>query len=348
MSHEISNIDRQQGIRQAWHGLTEIFDKIVLSNSWLANWDVAKRPLFRNVDGAFVQTDNCELYCTDLPNVTIGKAVDCESYGVITNADFLRVCQDALDLMPGATVESVGSVCERSRIFVAVTIPEIAELTAAGRKFVPYLNFLSSHDKSAPFLVNASTVCTVCNNTFGMNLHDTENKEFRASVVHSKNAIKRLENVPSLIDAYCGTQRRFAAIMDSLAAKEVTQAASREFFTGFLTVPDANAGRKLIASRPDRSALEMSTRRANQVDRLGELFRFGAGNSGSNRADLFSAVTDYYSHESAGGRENVAKQVASSEFGSGQTFKARAFDLLQSDAAVSTLCDVGNLVLAAN
>lgn len=348
MSHNISNIDLQQGIRQAWHGLTQILEKITLANSWLAKWDVAKRPLYRNIDGNFVATDNCELFCTDRPEITVGKAVDCESYGLITNADFLAVCTEALASMPGAIVESVGSVCERSRIFVTVTIPEIPELKAAGRSFVPYLNFLSSHDKSAPFLVNASTVCTVCDNTFRMNLHDSENKEFRASVVHSKNAIKRLENIPNLIDAYCGTQRKFAAIMETLADKEVTQSQSREFFTGFLTVSDANAGRKLIASRPDRSALEISTRRANQIDRLGELFRFGKGNSGANRADLFSAVTDYYSHESSGGRDNVAKQIASSEFGSGQTFKARAFDLLQSDESVATLCQVGNLVLAAN
>lgn len=349
MSHNISKIDRQQGIRQAWHGLTEIFTKIVLGQSWLANWDVAKRPLYRNVNGVFAETDACELYCTDKPEITVGKPVDCQTYGVISNADFLRVCQEAIDLIPGATVESVGSVCERSRIFVSISLPEVAEFTAAGRKWIPNLNFLSSHDKSAPFVVNASTICTVCDNTFRMNLAAGNGKgEFRASVVHSKNAIKRLENIPDLVDAYCGTQAKFAAIMETLGNKEVASPDNaRAFFTGFLSVPDATSGRKLIANH-DRNALELSTRRTNQVDRLTELFRFGKGNAGQTRADLFSAVTDYYSHESAGGTENPDKQVASSEFGSGQTFKARAFDVLQVDADVSTLCEVGDLILSAN
>jgi hypothetical protein len=344
MSHEISSIDRQQGTRQAWHGLTQILAKITLAECWLSSWDVEKRPM-REPDGS--ESEYCRIVCTDNPSIKIGRPVHCETYGLIDNREFLKIVQDSIDLMSGSVIESVGSVCERSRILVSVTIPEIAELTAAGRKFVPYLNFLSSHDMSAPFLVNASTICTVCNNTFGMNLHDSENKEFRVRVPHTKNASKALERIPELIDAYCGTQRRFAAIMDSLATKEVALDQAERFFTGFLTVKDASEGRKLIASRPERSALELSTRRANQIDRLTDLFRSGAGNDGNDRSDLFSSVTDYYSHESAGGR-NVWKQVESSEFGAGAVAKDRAFSILQSDSATQAMIDVGDLVLSAN
>lgn len=344
MSHEITNIDRQQGIRQAWHGLTQILERIALSESWLSQWNVEKRAMI-DPDGS--QSDYCRIVCTDDPTIMIGRPVHCETYGLIDNREFLAIVQDSLSLMPGSVVESVGSVCGRSRIFVSATIPEIPELTAAGRKFVPYLNFLSSHDMSAPFLVNASTICTVCNNTFGMNLHDSENREFRVRVPHTKNASRALANIPQLIDAYCGTQRHFAAIMDSLATKEVTQDNARRFFAGFLSVKDSNEAVKLVASRPGKDALELSTRRSNQIDRLSELFRFGAGNNGNDRSDLFSAVTDYYSHESAGGKD-VWKQVESSEFGAGQTAKEKAFAILPSDRSFDAFVNAGDLILAAN
>ena len=42
MSHGISSNDKQQGISQAWHKLTEIIQNIILSQCWLAQWDVRK------------------------------------------------------------------------------------------------------------------------------------------------------------------------------------------------------------------------------------------------------------------------------------------------------------------
>jgi hypothetical protein len=69
---------------------------------------------------------------------------------------------------------------------------------------------------------------------------------------------------------------------------------------------------------------KLSTRAGNTVERLGELFVRGAGNRGETMLDCFSAVTDFYSHESSGG-ENRLKQLASSEFGAGANAKARAW-----------------------
>lgn len=349
MSHEITVTDRQQGLRQAWHSLTEILAKITLSESWLSKWNVEKRPMI-DPDGS--PSEYCRIVCTDDPKIMIGRPVHCETYGLIDNTEFLKIIQDSIDLIPGAVVESVGSVCGRSRIFVSVSVPQIKELTAAGREFLPYLNFLSSHDMSAPFLANMSTICTVCNNTFRMNLASEESgkglKAFKVRVPHTKNASKALANIPGLIDAYCGTARRFAAIMDSLESAPVSRDGARAFITGSLFTGDVQEANRLIASRPEKKALELSTRRGNQIDRIAELFVSGAGNRGETRADLFSAFTDYYSHESSGGRENPWKQVESSEFGAGQTAKEFAFETLQSDRATQSMIEVGSLVLAAN
>jgi hypothetical protein len=56
------------------------------------------------------------------------------------------------------------------------------------------------------------------------------------------------------------------------------------------------------------------------------LFRGGAGNKGLTLADAFSAITDFYSHESAG--EDKSKQFVSSEFGDGARSKREGMAFL--------------------
>lgn len=334
MSHEITSIDRQEGIAQAWHGLTKVMQIIKLASSWLGQWDVEKRPMFEP-DGS--ASDYCRLVCTDNSKIKIGKPVHCESYGIITNADFLRVIDNALKEIPGAIVASVGSVCGRSRIFVSVKLPELASYEAAGREFVPYLNFMSSHDMSAPFAVNASTVCTVCNNTFGMNLRISKedgDEAVRIVLKHSKNVADRLDNVPDIISGFHGSQMLFRLQMEKLAKEKITIDDANALFAGFLT-PE-NAVEKA-----------MSTRRMNQVDRLVELFRRGAGNSGENRADAFSAFTDYYTHENAGG-DSVIRQFESSEFGDGFARKQAALETLTNEKLFAKALERGAKVLSLN
>lgn len=329
-----------------WHKLTIVQEVIVLLSSWLSKWDVSKVPMLES-DGS--QSEYCRITCTDDKTIRIGAPVHCDSYGLVTNADFLRIINTAIREIPGAQVASVGSVCGRSRIFVSVKLAELPEFKAAGRAFQPYLNFLSSHDMSAPFTVNTSNICTVCNNTFGMNLssmgrqlsglnaanrESEKAKAVRVVMKHTKNVMERLENVPEIVDGFHGAQALFRITMDKLAKEPVRVDDANALFAGFLTTQEE-------ASKGEA----MSTRRANQVERLVELFRKGAGNQGENRADWFSAVTDYYSHENAGGDDRM-RQFVSSEFGSGQMAKGRAWSLIQDDKAIVATAQRGRAVLA--
>ena len=75
----------------------------------------------------------------------------------------------------------------------------------------------------------------------------------------------------------------------------------------------------------------MSSRTFNTVTRLAELFQRGAGNNGETLLDAFSAVTDFYSHESSGGADQPGfrvKQALSSEFGSASRKKQDFFSNL--------------------
>lgn len=48
MSHEIQEHDVQEGIEQAWHGLTQVNPDMSMDNNWLRTWDYESRPVLVN------------------------------------------------------------------------------------------------------------------------------------------------------------------------------------------------------------------------------------------------------------------------------------------------------------
>ncbi len=306
-----------------------------------------------SLEKGFEPTDSCEVVCTDDESIRIGKTVDRHTYTLLPNARFLSIVQSALDSIRGAYVASVGSVCNRARIFVSLGLPagltDISQavrdgstlvLQAGGREFKFFLSFFSSHDKSAPFGVQLSTVCVVCNNTFNAVLHDADGKRLSIRIPHTKNMLATLANVPAIIDAFFVSAQKFAEVFHGLSLVPISANDAKAFFTGLLISGDSGEERDTTAE------VELSGRRTNQIDRLTSLFVSGAGNGGANLADVFSAVTDYYSHESSGG-ENKMKQVASSEFGNGQAMKALAWKTLRDDKATAETIALGHKTLAA-
>lgn len=355
MSHEIGKHDKQQGLSMAWHNLTEVLPVIDLKTCFLSTWDVIKRPLFRIINGTPpVATSTCEVVSTVTDEVvgTTPKVVDANTYTLLTNARFLGLVADALLAIPGAMIESVGSVCNRARVFVTLRLPEFytlgdktvsATVLAGGREFKCFLNFLNSHDKSCVFTVVLSSICTVCNNTFGMNLADKDGKALRLNIKHTSGMEAHLADVPAIIGAFFATVERFVAVVNALALIPISETDARAWFVGFLY---ANEDAEDSATEADKIA--MSGRRRNQTDRLTELFKTGKGNAGANLSDVFSAVTDYYTHESAGGIENASRQLASSEIPKayGYTMKAVAFAMLQDDKRIAATIETGKRILA--
>jgi len=325
MSHKIGQYDRQEGIKQAWHGLTVIKDNLTTSDNWLSEWDVEKRTMF-NPDGSPSEWNR--VTCTD-NGLYIGKPVHAETYGLITNKQFLDIVNDALLSVRGAKIDSVGSVCDRGRVFVSVSIPDLPEFRAAGREFRAYLNFINSHDQSSPFAVNASNVCVVCDNTFRYNLMDKNNKVFRAVVKHTKNANERLQDIDRMIDCYVGTQMRFKVLMDSLHEMRVSWWDANRFFVGLHSPTIAKPSPQLLT----------------KVDELERLFRTGNGNRGETLADVFSAVTDYYTHQ-ASRSDNAWRQVESSEYGFGAEMKTRTIQVLSDSKEYADTVMRGQQVLA--
>jgi hypothetical protein len=210
-------------------------------------------------------------------------------------------------------VASVGSVCDRAKVFISIELNEGKSFKVGDRDFEFNLNALSSHDGSGKAMFMDSSICIVCKNTFNFNVNQFNNKKggIRFAVKHTKNSGIALENVAKGIEDVISNRALFCAELDKLGNQKVSKDDAHKFILG------------LIA--PETSS-EVSTRTYNNSEEILDLFIKGPGNSGSNRLDLFSAFTDFYTHSHSG--RGVEAQFVASEFGSGQKMKDRAFNAL--------------------
>ncbi len=336
MAHRIETHDKQQGLSQAWHGLTEIVPEITLENNWLNQWDLIPRPLFFDDSK---ESGFSLLAVNDVPGLNIGAPYNPLTFTPVCNKDFLELVRASI-AGTSHKIVSVASVRNRGRVSLSIELVGMEKFIAAGRYFSAYLNFGNGHDKSSVLWVNTSNTCTVCDNTFSANLFSVENKEaseasddIKLRLRHTKNAKMRFPEIAKLIDKAVGVQGEFAVEFEKLSIVKIAEPTAEKLFAGFL-------GRNV--TEVDKG---MSTRARNTTSRLVQLYRGGAGNQGENLADCFSAITDYYTHFSSGG-DNVMRQLVSSEYGSGQTNKADFWRMVRNPEMREKSIECGKSLLA--
>lgn len=324
--HGITKRDMQQGRHMGWHKLTKIEANLDLQKNWLRDWDIQEVQL-QTADGVEVPF---KILTGNDDNLPIGRPY-AKTYTPVTNQQFLNMIAEAISGVKGAVVETVGSVCDRGRVFVSISIKGIDKFKVGDREFHDYLNFGNGHDQSCAVWANSSNICTVCANTFGMNLDEASVK-----VKHSKDVVARLENIVEIIDAYAGTQAKFKAEFERLMNEDMKVDEARNLFAGWMTRSSAGNESK-----------DLGPKTLTKVNRLTELFETGKGNSGENRADAFSAVTDFYTHESTrGSGKNVARQMFSSDFGMGRAAKSDFWNVIRNDKSVASYTSSGKKALA--
>lgn len=311
-----------------WHGKTEINMDLDLKNNWLTKWDIEEVNLqtSEGVEVPFkilVGSDDKEF---------IGKPF-AGTYTPVSNKAFLDMIGEAISGVKGAVVESVGSVCNRGRVFVSISIKGMDKFKVGNRTFMDYLNFGNGHDQTSAVWANASNICTVCDNTFTMNL--LGDQAVKCKVKHSKDVVARLDNIVEIIDAYAGTQAKFKAEFERLLNEPMKVDKARSLFAGWMI-------------RSNGEARDLGPKTLTKVNRITELFESGKGNKGENRADAFSAVTDYYTHESTrNAGKNLSRQMFSSEFGIGRMAKTDFWNVIRNDDRVNTYVANGKKALAA-
>ena len=333
MSHNLTERDQQIGLKQAWHGLTTVVDAIDVKDNYLTQWDVERKPLtYINNNDEEVETGFGILVGTDDDEI-IGRPMS-PSYKPITNEKFMDLVSDAMNRLTKAKIESIGSVCNRGKVFVTVSLDGHGKDKVGDREFKDFLNFGNSHDQTSKLWVNNTNVCTVCDNTFSFNLNSKPGQI--GSAVHRGDIELKLADISNLVDSYLGTQEDFRKKFENLLKKKIDSKKAKQLFTGFLTRNNPREG--------------LSTRCLNTVESLDTLFKRGAGNRGESYADAFSAVTDYYTHNSTrGSGKNRGNQYVSSEFGLGRMNKQSFWTVINNDSLVnSTISRVEKLLNIVN
>lgn len=318
MSHEILERDAQQGIQMAWHKLTKVVPEITFEASPL-NWTLERRPLFRKVGDDYVPYHQEEIVASD-DQLPVGDAVG-ESYGVIQNVQLWNALMEGLaGCAVPFRVASIGSVCNRTKVFISVELNEGSKFTVGNREFQFFLNALSTHDGTGKAMFLDSSICTVCANTFGFNVNAFLRKKsegIKFAVRHTKNSGLHVLNAAEGINALISNRGVFCEQLSRLGDQKVTENDAYTFIVGTIAAPGADETGKV------------SKRALNTADELLGLWKRGAGNQGENRLDLFSAFTDHYTHAHSG--REVSQQFVSSEFGSGQRMKELVFQTLRDD-----------------
>lgn len=328
MSHEILERDKQQGTFMAWHGLTEVVDEITFDGSPL-NWNLERRPLFRQViseDGeeSYLPFHQQEIVASD-DQLPVGDAVN-KSYGVIQNRQLWDALMKGLeDSAVPYRVASIGSVCNRTKVFISVELNEGAVFTVGRREFKFFLNALSTHDGTGKALFMDSSICTVCANTFGFNVNAfirDKKAALRFAVPHTKNSDIRMINTAEGINSLISNRAVFCDELKKLGNVAINEDDAEAFFLGMIAAPAADD-------------IGASKRVLNTTERLVKLWKNGAGNTGENLLDVFSAFTDYYTHDHSG--RDVKQQFIASEFGTGQKMKDQVFQALRDPEAFSEI-----------
>ena len=299
-----------------WHREFDSFESISLKdNSFALNtWEAEKSELLLpsgKGSGVFILTGSDD-------GQRIGKPFE-ETYSVFSNRDTAYMIEAILNKLEKLGVHprivTSGSVENREKTFVTIQIPENEKFIIDGRAFKLFLDILTGFGGKSTVVLNNSNVCVCCANTYKMALHDDDGA-FRFAVPHRRNLkamiAEVVELIPAAFESSMKCNREFENHLKNFAQFPIGLIDCENIFAWFL----------------GQGTEPISTRTANQIDRLQALFVRGKGNKGETAFDLFQAATEYYTHESAGQSEDKTKQFDSSEFGSGAEKKQLFFNAL--------------------
>jgi len=307
MPANIIERDIQAGLEMAWHGATKVVPVVNFSDAF--PYELEKRRLL-DEDGVTPIEGEYYFRSSD-DGLKVGKTLP-DTYVTVSNARFWEIVNNAVG-GTGAVVESAGTLFDRCRRFVTVRLgTDLDQFKVGDREFKNRFSILDSVDQSTNLYGVNSSTCVVCSNTFAMAMADRSG-EFRFKLRHSKNLLPKIENMEKAIDSFIGVTAQFQTAMKIANEIPVKVEQARPLFAGWIGAETQG----------------MSTRSFNTVNRLTELFQRGAGNRGETLLDAFSAVTDFYSHESSGGADQPGfrmKQSLSSDFGAGSKKKQEFFD----------------------
>ena len=316
MSHNILKNDRIESTEATWHKLEELKEEIVFTGGAL-DWKVSEKALF--IDPDLPEIPDYKAIVREDLNLVLN--VSKQSYEIIQNS---RVWETINNSLAGLDYQIVtaGSLGNCKKVFVCVKLNDAEKYLVNGDDFKNFLVFTSSHDGSLAFNAYDTSVRVVCQNTLNWSLKDKGCMNLK--VFHTKNSELKIHNMEETIEGLLKKRIEFYESYKYLMEKPMSSEQAEKIISGFL------------------GSEKLSTRAANQTEKIVELFQTGKGNNGETVYDLLGGVTEYFTHFSSNTPE---KQFSSSEFGSGSNRKLEFLDVVFDDDKLEQLAKRGEKLL---
>jgi phage/plasmid-like protein (TIGR03299 family) len=313
MSHEIvENIDTVVfgNNKPAWHGLGTVFAGLMSPMRVFAEGvgmrDIIEHPVM--IDGIALDGVKGLLGLTangqKVPLSVVG-----ENYGVLKSQTVFEILEEVYK--GRAVVETAGTLRAGKREWVLVK-RDSWDVTS-GDKILSYDLWLNRHDGSGCFDLHRTNVRVVCANTWKLAVQSGERMIGVRHTCNVEAMVRSSINALGIMEKAELEERRK---IREMAETPMSRGDSVAFFRRLLNVKNE----------------EESTRTLNQLATLDGLFTRGTGNEGKTRWDGFNAVTEFVDHSRSSrvseGRDKAEVRFESSLLGTGDSLKARAFDLL--------------------
>ena len=241
-----------------------------------------------------------------------GLSVVGANYGLLKDEEFFGILDQVYQ--GRAVVETAGTLRNGRRVWALVKRDDWA--VTAGDTIKSFDLWVNRHDSSGCFELHRTNVRVVCQNTWNLAIGDGRNRVI--GVPHRSGILGNVKAAVATIAAANAKEVEERKRVTALAQVKMSFIDAESFF------------KELVGLKDDKD--ESSTRLKNQVDQLETLFARGSGNEGRTRWDAFNAVTEFVDHNRTvrmtGNRSGAEARFESSLLGSGDTVKARAFDLL--------------------
>lgn len=327
MSHKISprdivylaNLPELFG-GKGWHGLGTEWADFTPEGLRKILWLHRMVPAGIQLDnGTFVPTGERYAISED-DGLPVGGAVG-KNWFSPSNGELFELFSEALRDSDYSIV-SAGTLADREELFIDAKKATTA--STGKRDIAPFVGLSRMFGGLGRLSVGGHNTVIQCANTSAMMRHEIKSGSARgAEGLTSVKNTGRLnkpevlaEIVLGLRSAY-GWQDRFVQRMTEAENEKLSLLDARNAAVGF-AVPTGT-----------RELSEKNSRTLNRANRIFTLFRSGAGNTGESVADFVNAITDYYSHESAGSPDSadsredfLVKQYLSSERGAGARVKS--------------------------
>lgn len=290
MAHKIGKIDlalgtveRDASEPQSWHGLENVTESLNVQNCALRKMDIQRGEVKITVQGAEYPAPLI-VPCIAHPLETgklhfLGRPFDPSSYRLFDNREFLDFAGECFKAAGmDDSLSFVTTLYDGARMTLSRRLPEADFKDAHGHEVASYINLLNSVDGSWPVFANVSEIRTVCYNTATANL-----MEGGASCKHTPEALSNFiarfpDTLAEALKAHEGSANDYLAMAD--IPFSMSQAES--FFAALV------------------GTAKLSTRAYNVVkESLMPLFIRGRGCYGQTAADVYNAVTEYYTHNSS-------------------------------------------------